>query len=272
MPSTAARALVQVAPGVHVATSRREHTTSTIVVAPDGSALIVDPAWDADELAGLAPALAGLAAHGAVGVATHRHYDHVLWDHGLPGVPRWASAESARAWTAERESLIAPLVGDLPEDLLALAGHLTPLAEPTPEVLPWPKLEVRLHAHDAHVPGHLALEIPAAAALIAGDMLSDVELPMPDPGDAGLVAYLAGLDALAPAVRRCTVLVPGHGTPTRDPMGRLDADRRYLDAVLSRRPVKDPRLALPGMRALHERTVAQAQAAPPVEGAGPGDV
>ena len=47
-----------------------------------------------------------------------------------------------------------------------------------------------------------------------------------------LVAYLAGLDALAPYVARTDVLIPGHGHPTDRPMQRLDADRRHVDALL----------------------------------------
>lgn len=91
-------------------------------------------------------------------------------------------------------------------------------------------------------------------------MLSDVELPYPDADEPDLSSYLIGLDRLAPAVRRSDVLVPGHGTPTSSPMERLDADRRYLDAVLTGSAIDDPRLADPDNQALHARTLEQARA------------
>ena len=126
--------------------------------------------------------------------------------------------------------------------------------DPDPDPDPDP---VELVTHDAHAPGHVAVWLPARGVLLVGDMLSDVELPLPfDPDD--LPAYLAGLDVLAPYVARATVLVPGHGTPTYEPLARLDADRRYLDDVLAGRTPDDPRLADPEMALVHERLVALA--------------
>ncbi|GMA23063.1 hypothetical protein GCM10025864_08220 [Luteimicrobium album] len=113
--------------------------------------------------------------------------------------------------------------------------------------------------HDAHAPGHAAVWLSGARVLLAGDMLSDVELPLPfDPDD--LPAYLAGLDRLAPYVARARVVVPGHGRPTSDGAARLDADRRYLDALLAGRAPEDPRRANPGMAEVHARLTALAAA------------
>jgi glyoxylase-like metal-dependent hydrolase (beta-lactamase superfamily II) len=114
----------------------------------------------------------------------------------------------------------------------------------------------RVTVHDAHAPGHTALWLPAGGVLVVGDMLSDVEVPLPfDDGESisELSAYLAGLDRLAPWVARARVLVPGHGTPSARPVERLDADRRYLDAALAGRRAEDSRLADPAMAAEHER-------------------
>ncbi|MEY4169987.1 MAG: hypothetical protein RLZ94_1060, partial [Actinomycetota bacterium] len=81
------RSAVEVAPGVHVMTSRRYATTSTVVFA-GAEALVVDPCWDADELAGVAGFLAAAQTQCAAGLATHLHYDHVLWHPDLGEVPR----------------------------------------------------------------------------------------------------------------------------------------------------------------------------------------
>jgi len=68
------RDVVEVARGVYVATSRRYATTSTVVVSGD-AALLVDPAWDADELGDLADNLSDLGVTGTAGLSTHVHYD-----------------------------------------------------------------------------------------------------------------------------------------------------------------------------------------------------
>jgi glyoxylase-like metal-dependent hydrolase (beta-lactamase superfamily II) len=251
-----ARHAEEVASGIHLTTSRRYATTSTVIVS-NGQALVVDPAWDADELAAMAPLVQHLGARCAAGLATHLHYDHVLWHPDLGDVPRWSSAWAADQWSASRGDLVQPLIGDIPDDLVDLAGRIRPLAELRLDLA---GRDVVLHAHDAHARGHLAVEIPDAGVLIAGDMLSDIELPYPDADEPDLGLYLDGLDRLAPVVSRCTVLIPGHGSPTHDPMARLDADRRYLDAVMSGSPVDDPRLANEGMREIHQRTVEQAKA------------
>jgi glyoxylase-like metal-dependent hydrolase (beta-lactamase superfamily II) len=251
-----ARHAEEVASGIHVTTSRRYATTSTVIVG-NGQALVVDPAWDADELAAMAPLVQHLGARCAAGLATHLHYDHVLWHPDLGDVPRWSSAWAADQWSTARIDLVQPLIGDIPDDLVDLAGRIRPLRDLRLDLA---GREIVLHPHDAHARGHLAVEIPDAGVLIAGDMLSDIELPYPDTDEPDLALYLDGLDRLAPVVSRCTVLVPGHGSPTHDPVARLDADRRYLDAVLSGSPVDDPRLANEGMREIHQRTVEQAKA------------
>lgn len=250
------RAAVEVAPGVHVMTSRRYSTTSTAVVS-GSEALVVDPCWDADELAGVAGFLAAAGVSCSAGLATHLHYDHVLWHLELGNAPRWSSSWASAQWAEDRARLVAPLIGDIPDDLVEMAGRVQGLPETG---LPWRGRDVVLHEHDAHARGHLAIEIADSDVLIAGDMLSDIELPYPDADEPDLTSYLAGLDRLADVVRRCRVLVPGHGSPTYAPIERLDADRRYLDAVLASRAVDDPRLSDPGNQEIHARTLQQARA------------
>jgi glyoxylase-like metal-dependent hydrolase (beta-lactamase superfamily II) len=271
--------LVEVAPGVWVATSRRYDTTSTVLVGDDGTALVVDPAWDPDELAGIPADLAALGVTCGAGLATHLHYDHVLWHPGLGAPPRHASRWTVWATTARRDEVLAPLVGDLPPDLIDLAARLVPVdggraphlvppattprpvtVLPEPYPVPWPGREVLLHEHDAHAPAHVAVEVVDRSVVLAGDMLSDVELPMPDDGNPDLVAYLAGLDRLEEVVRRCALLIPGHGTPTDHALARVDADRRYLDDLLRHGDSDDPRRGLPGMAELHESNVRRAAA------------
>src|SRR5690606_4124558 len=91
LPMTPPRALTQVTDGVWVATSRNFRTTSTIV-ANGTRALLVDPAWDPDELVGLAAAIDALGLTVICGFATHAHYDHLLWHASFGDPPRWTTA------------------------------------------------------------------------------------------------------------------------------------------------------------------------------------
>jgi glyoxylase-like metal-dependent hydrolase (beta-lactamase superfamily II) len=241
--------LVPVVPQVWVATSRRYATTSTVVLDGAGGALVIDPAWDADELAAIPADLAALGVRCVAGLSTHRHYDHVLWHPDLGDVPRWASPGTVAAVVADRAAVVAPLVGDIPDDLVALAAR--DLRAVDGEVLSWSGPDVVLHVHDAHAPAHAALELPDLGVLVAGDMLSDVELPMPDAADPDLATYRTGLVSLADPVRRSRVLVPGHGSPTTRPTDRYDADLRYLDDLEATGASQDPRIALEGMAELH---------------------
>ena len=246
------RAADEVLPGVFVATARRDTTTSTVVVSDDGGAVLVDPAWDPDELDGLAALVAGRGWRVDLGLSTHAHHDHLLWHPAWSGVPRWASARTVDLAAEHRDDLVANTGPDFPPHLADLLGRVNPFGaldgvEPV--------------VHDGHAPGHTAYWWPDRALLVAGDMLSDVELPLPLwPDD--LPAYLAGLDVLAPYVAAAAVLVPGHGHPTASPLARLDADRRYLDAVVAGRPVDDPRLGNPGMAEVHARIVELARLLP----------
>jgi glyoxylase-like metal-dependent hydrolase (beta-lactamase superfamily II) len=179
-----------------------------------------------------------------------------MWHPDLGEVPRWSTPGTVEHLAAERDRLLAPLAEYLTPDLIAIAGRLDPLAGAH---LPWAGPPTRVVVHDAHAPAHLALLLEADDVLVAGDMLSDVELPMPASDDETLDTYLEGLERLGDAVRAARLLIPGHGTPTTDPMARCDADRRYLDDLLSGRRPDDPRIDDPENAALHTANVDRAR-------------
>jgi glyoxylase-like metal-dependent hydrolase (beta-lactamase superfamily II) len=122
----------------------------------------------------------------------------------------------------------------------------SPLPENTDRI-PWPGSlrhesfpGVRLVEHSAHIPGHAGLIVDDV--LLAGDMLSDIEVPLLGDEPGAIAEYRAGLEALEHAVTASgvRVIVPGHGTPAIGPEAmttRFAADRAYLDTfeVLTRR-------------------------------------
>lgn len=247
--------LDEVAPGVLVATSRFM-ATNTVVIAHGRDALVVDPGVHVDELEELAAQLLGRRLTPVGGFATHAHWDHVLWHRDLGDVPRWASAATVADGVAHHHELVdqAEAVVELDDDRLGLA--LTPVAD----AVPWDGPVAELVTHDAHAVGHTALHLPELGVLIAGDMGSDIEVPLLEhgvPGPQALLAYHEGLERLA-ALDRVDLVVTGHGHVCDGSMWRrrLDADRRYLDDLASGRPTDDIRLVEPwlidadaGMRA-----------------------
>ena len=250
--------MIEVADGVLVATSRVMSTTSTVLCS-DGEALLIDPAWMPDELEALADELDARGLRVVGGFATHAHHDHLLWHPRFGTAPRWASSVTAALARDERTALVSALDGGFGPALVELMGRVEGTDAAIPRASNPPGFEPELLVHDGHAPGHTAVWLPEQRVLIAGDMLSDLELPLPFfPDD--LPAYMTALDLLAPYVSRAEVVIPGHGMPGADAAARLDADRRYLDDVVAGRVPNDPRLANPGMAEEYEhlqRMVAQ---------------
>lgn len=249
------RDLVEVAPGVHVTTAHRYTTTSTVVVARDGSCVVVDPALTPGEVDGLARTVRARGWEPVAGFATHPHWDHVLWCAGLGDGPRWATPSCAATASRERSSLVRQAADDgAPGHDARTLGRLTALDA---EALPWSRVAVVV-PYTGHAPGSAALVVPDAGVLVAGDVLSDVEVPLLDTDAADPVEDCRrGLDALESAAEQygVSVLVPGHGHVT-DAAGlrrRVAADRAYLEALATGREPDDARLVDPWVRGEHER-------------------
>jgi len=235
------RSLTEVAPGVLVATSSYELTTSTVVAGSSGGCLVIDPAVTTADLAGLAAALAARGLRPAVGWSTHPHWDHVLWSRDLGDPPRYAAPAATTSAEARRDDIIDGARRAAPGLDLSLVGRMRSLGA---SAIPWDGPEARLIVHDGHAPGHGAVFLPDSGVLIAGDMCSDVEIPLLDTAAADpLGDYRTGMERLAsvPGVRQ---VVPGHGHvgDAGELRRRLALDAAYLDAITSGQPAGDPRL------------------------------
>ena len=247
--------LTKIADGVHVHTSACLQTNSTVV--DDGSAaLMVDPGLTNAELIDLAAAVRALGLAVVAGFATHPDWDHALWHPRLGDVPRYGTARASAAlndlralpdWRAQvAEGLPPEIADDVPLDLF---GLLTGLPIDT-ETIPWDGPAARVLEHRGHAEGHAALLLEESRVLIAGDMLSDVLVPMPDlygnsPDPLG--DYLDGLELLEAAARDVDVVVPGHGSigDAGELRARIAADRAYVDALRDGRLISDPRVTSP---------------------------
>ena len=234
-----------------MATSTFALTTSTVVAGAAGNCLLIDPGVTVAETRALA---AGLAERGLTPVAawsTHPHWDHVLWCRELGEAPRYAAPAAVRIAEAERAGMVEEMQASAPGHDLELFGRLTVLDA---AAIAWDGPAAKLIVHDAHAPGHGAVFLPEAGVLVAGDMCSDVEIPLLDTVAADAFGdYRAGLAALA-ATSGVRQVVPGHGHvgDAAEFRRRLAADAGYLDALARREPFEDPRITDGWMREAHD--------------------
>ncbi|MDX6417160.1 MAG: hypothetical protein QOG28_1780 [Trebonia sp.] len=249
----------EVARGVYVATAEKYTTTTTIVAGDDGGCLLVDPAVSVADLAALAGWLPARGLRPVAGWSTHPHWDHLLWARALGDAPRYATPRAVAVAAREEAGLISSVQEGAPGHDLTLFARVQPLIG---HEIEWPGPRALIYAHDAHAPGHGAVFLPDSGVLIAGDMCSDLEIPLLDLKSADpFRGYREGLGLLAdvPGVR---VVVPGHGHVGDDAefRRRIAADLRYLDAVQAGADIDDPRLAEDWLRAEHARALSRARA------------
>lgn len=257
--------LNEVADGVWVRQSEWVWSNA-IVVRGEGGLILVDPGIDGSDLNQLADDVDRLGIPVVAGFSTHPHWDHLLWHPGLGSAPRHATArgeETARArlsapdWKARVAGLIPPEIADrVPLDLLRGITGLPAGASG----IPWDGPQARIVEHQAHAPGHAALVIEECAVLVAGDMLSDVLVPMLDSNAADPIGdHLAALRLLEEAADDVDLLIPGHGSIAEGGgvQERIDRDRAYVQALAEGRPIDDPRIgpsaAFDWVARVHER-------------------
>lgn len=241
---------------------------NTVVVQGASGVLLIDPGITADEMVCLANDVRELGQPVVAGFSTHPDWDHVLWHAELGDAPRYGTARGAAFmrdlrskadWQARAaEGLPPEIAEDVPLDLF---GLLLGLPDGTTRI-PWDGPTVRIIEHPAHAPGHAALLIEEHGVLAAGDMLSDVFVPMLDNVTATndpVEEYLVGLGLLEGVADHVVVLVPGHGSVARgdEVRARMALDRAYAQALRDGRLPDDPRVdsAKPGwewVRDLHE--------------------
>jgi glyoxylase-like metal-dependent hydrolase (beta-lactamase superfamily II) len=264
--------LRQVAEGVLVHQSELLENNAVVVRGRAG-VLLVDPGLTGDEMACLARDLSEWGEPVVAGFATHPDWDHVLWHPDLGDAPRYGTARCAATMRDLRsdpggkgrvaEGLPPEIAADVPLDLF---GIITALPAGAARV-PWDGPHVRVVEHPAHSPGHAALLIEERGVLVAGDMLSDVFVPMLDDftdTNDPVEEYLFGLRVLESVAGDVDVVVPGHGSVggAGQARARIELDRAYVHALRAGRDPDDPRIgptARPGWEWVSDVHAGQAQ-------------
>ncbi|MFC8127500.1 MBL fold metallo-hydrolase [Streptomyces sp. NPDC057302] len=241
--------LKQVAEGVLTHQSELLQNNSVVVEGRDG-VLVIDAGITGDEMACLANDLRKLAQPVVAGFSTHPDWDHVLWHAELGEAPRYGTARCAAymqdllskpGWKARAaEGLPPEIAEDVPLDLF---GLITGLPADTAQI-PWDGPKVRIIEHPAHAQGHAALLIEERRVLVAGDMLSDVLVPMFDDTADPIGDYLVGLRLLEDVADDADVVIPGHGSVGRNDQvrARINLDRAYVHALRDAHAPSDPRI------------------------------
>jgi glyoxylase-like metal-dependent hydrolase (beta-lactamase superfamily II) len=241
-----------VAEGVLIHESEFCQSNAVVVQGREGM-LLIDPGVLDSELADLANDIGELGQPVVAGFSTHPHWDHLLWHPSLGAAPRYGTARCAatvreRLPDASAKARVAAVM--IPPDIveqvpLDLLGLITGLPAGTAQI-PWAGPPVRIIEHHAHAPGHAALLIEERGVLVAGDMLSDVLIPILDlNGTADPIEdYLAALRLLEGVAGDVEVLVPGHGSVggADQVRARIDQDRAYVHAVRDAQVPSDPRM------------------------------
>jgi glyoxylase-like metal-dependent hydrolase (beta-lactamase superfamily II) len=228
-----------------------------------GETFVIDSPVLPEELDAL-PALLAQAQFPAPSglLATHGDWDHLLGRLAFPELALGCGESTAARLQGEPGGAQRALRA-FDEELMIERER--PLALGAVQGLPVPgrcelgELELELHPAAGHTGDGVAILIPWAGVLVAGDYLSPIELPtLGEGGDLG--EYLATLERLRPLVAAAAHTIPGHG-PVLD-AGRalsvLEEDLIYLRELAekgSRGELPDGRRGV-AQRALHAENVA----------------
>ncbi len=251
--------LNQVADGVWVRQSEWVWTNSIVVRGEDGL-IVIDPGIEGSELNQLADDLDRLGIPVVAGFSTHPDWDHLLWHPRFGDVPRYATAACAQVagdaqWRAQEMAAAEESASGIPLELIGLVKPLPADGGPVPgEII----------EHQAHAVGHAAILLADRGVLLAGDMLSDILIPLFDSHQSDQVgAYETALDRLGEAAKNIDVVVPGHGAVGEGPevAARLAADRAYIDALRRGEEPVDARLdAAEWFSDIHQSNLEQVRA------------
>ncbi|WP_436502001.1 MBL fold metallo-hydrolase [Actinokineospora sp. HUAS TT18] len=247
--------LTQVAEGVLVHQSELLRNNTAVVLGPAG-VLLVDAGITGDEMACLANDLRESGLPVVAGFSTHPDWDHVLWHPELGEAPRYGTARCAAAmrdllanadWKSRVAEGLPPEIAE--ETPLDLFGRITGLPVGATRI-PWEGPEIRVIEHPAHSPGHAALLIEGRRVLVAGDMLSDLFVPMLDDATGTndpIEDYLVGLRLFEDVADKVDIVIPGHGSVGRADQvrARINQDRAYLHALRDGEVPDDQRISSP---------------------------
>lgn len=225
---------VEMSDGVYARRHDELDLTTGLVVGTE-RALVVDTRGDDRQGAELAGAVREVTDLPVTVVLTHAHFDHCFGTAAFAGSPVYAQARCAAAITVTAEaqrSTWTSYYRDRGDETTADALAATEPTLPDHPVCRRPgdthavdlggREVVLVHPGPAHTGHDLAVHVPDAGILFAGDLLENGAAPSYGPDSypdrwADAVATLVALGA--------TTVVPGHG----DPMDRAAVEAQHAE-------------------------------------------
>jgi glyoxylase-like metal-dependent hydrolase (beta-lactamase superfamily II) len=206
--------------------------TNAVALRAGGEAMLIDSPYFPEELEAVPDLLAGAGFEPDALLATHADFDHLLGRLAFPGLALGLGEPTVERLHREPGAAQRDLRD---HDAQFYVERKAPLALGQVQTLPVPgsielgDQEIELHPAEGHTADGTALFARWCGVLVAGDYLSDVEIPMV----VSLQDYRATLARFSPLVEAAETVVPGHGAPhDRDTALRLlDEDAEYLDAL-----------------------------------------
>jgi glyoxylase-like metal-dependent hydrolase (beta-lactamase superfamily II) len=258
--------VVSVHPDVIVVTSAIWQTTCTVVRGGD-EAFVIDSPVLPEELEALPAVVEQVGFTFAGLLATHADWDHLLG--------RLAFPEAALGCAETSAARLAAQPGDAHRRLREFddehyLSRPAPLSLGQVQALPAPghcdvgDRSLDLYPAVGHTADGMAIWVPWANTLVAGDYLSPVEIPMVSEGGS-VATYRQTLEGLRGVVDGAEWCVPGHGGPIEGSRAAtlLEEDLKYLAALAA--DGEDAALPArrdgPEQRRIHSRNVARLAAA-----------
>ena len=205
--------------------------TNAVALRAGEEAMLIDSPYFPDELEML-PEVLRQSGFDPVGlIATHADWDHLLGRFAFPDASLGV-AESTASRIREEPGVAQKKLRDADNQYyvrrpqpLSL-GSYQPL--PVPGKLELGGEEIELYPAEGHTNDGMILFARWCGVLVAGDYLSDVELPTWTSKE----LYRKTLDRLRGLVADANVVVPGHGAPMprNKALEVLEEDIAYLDA------------------------------------------
>jgi glyoxylase-like metal-dependent hydrolase (beta-lactamase superfamily II) len=252
--------------------ARRHHELdlTTGLVLGTSAALVIDTRGDTAQGAELATAVRAVTALPAVVALTHAHFDHCFGTAAFPGAPVYAQAGCAGAllataaaqrahWSRHyRDAGSTCSSGESDSSAAATADALAATVPVLPDrpVCPRPasvhtldlggRVVQLVHPGPAHTGHDLAVHVPDAGVLFAGDLLENGAPPSFGPDsyrrDWGAAVGLLLDVAAASAATGTRVFVPGHG----DPLSPDEAAAQHADLLRIARAAEAAAAVVPG--------------------------
>ncbi|GHE94747.1 MBL fold metallo-hydrolase [Amycolatopsis deserti] len=206
---------LELADGVHA--RRYEHLDQTLgLVVGTERCLVIDTGGDEVQGAAFAAEIREITALPWTVVITHAHFDHHFGTAAFLPCPVWAHERCRDALEREGESdrteWVRRFAGKPEADRLAAARLVLPdhLVTDRVQLDLGGRVVQLVHPGVAHTDHDVAVHVPDAGILFAGDLVEQGAPPSVGP-DAHPASWPAALDRLL-ALRPATI-VPGHGDP-----------------------------------------------------------